>query len=124
VRSVTTPGTRVQFHDVRTWAAGYVEIHARAPSAQRYEQLSAHLGGLTRELIAQDWDAGALRRLRELFEEPRMQLKPMRGQRAGSAYEMAVTQVHNRLRELERTPRAVRAVAWAFAMSGNLFEPS
>lgn len=57
---------------------------------------------LTRELIAQEGDAVVLEALRDLFQNPKMGLKPARGARQGSAYELAVTAVHDQLAALRR----------------------
>jgi len=100
---VTTPGTRVTFSDVRGWMDGYLRIHRRPPATQRHVQLRAHVAVLTRELIAQEDDPVALEALRDLFQEPKSGLKPARGARQGSAYELAVTAVHDRLVALRRS---------------------
>lgn len=106
--SVTTPGTRVTFWDVRSWIDGYLRIHRRSPSTQRHVQLRAHAAGLRRELIARECDPVALGDLRDLFEEVKMGLKPPRGAREGSAYELAVTAVHDRLAALHRIGSVAR----------------
>ena len=108
---VTTPGTRVTFSDVRGWMDGYLRIHRRPPATQRHVQLRAHVAVLTRELIAQEDDPEVLEALRDLFQEPRAGLKPSRGARQGSAYELAVTAVHDRLVALRRP--ASRPYPWA-----------
>jgi hypothetical protein len=100
---VTTPGTRVTFSDVRGWIDGYLRIHRRPPATQRHLQLRAHVAVLTRELIAQEDDPAVLEALRDLFQEPKSGLKPARGARQGSAYELAVTAVHDRLVALRRS---------------------
>lgn len=99
---VTTPGTRVTFSDVRGWMDGFLRIHRRPPATQRHVQLRAHVAVLTRELIAQEDDPEVLEALRDLFQEPKSGLKPARGARQGSAYELAVTAVHDRLVRLRR----------------------
>lgn len=101
---VTTPGTRVTFSDVRGWMDGFLRIHRRPPATQRHVQLRAHVAVLTRELIAQEDDPEVLEALRDLFQEPKSGLKPARGAREGSAYELAVTAVHDRLVALRRPP--------------------
>ena len=97
-----TPGTRVGFCDVRSWVDGYLRIHRRRPATQRHVQLRAHVAMLTRELIAQEGEPAVLEGLRELFQDPKMGLKPARGARQGSAYELAITAVHDRLAKLRR----------------------
>lgn len=97
-----TPGTRVAFCDVRSWIDGYLRIHRRPPATQRHVQLRAHVAMLTRELIAQECDTVILEGLRDLFQAPKMGLKPARGARQGSAYELAVTAVHDQLAALRR----------------------
>jgi hypothetical protein len=67
-------------------------------------QLRAHVAALTRELIAQEDDPEVLDALRDLFREPKSGLKPARGARQGSAYELAVTAVHDRLVALGSRP--------------------
>ena len=99
---LTTPGTRVTFSDVRGWMDGFLRIHRRPPATQRHVQLRAHVAVLTRELIAQEDDPEVLEALRDLFQEPKSGLKPARGARQGSAYELAVTAVHDRLVALRR----------------------
>lgn len=100
-----TPGTRVAFSDVASWIDGYLRLHRRGPSSQRAVQLRAHAAGLTRELIARERDEAALEQLRALFEDVKMGLKPPRGARQGSPYEIAVTGVHDRLAALRKPPR-------------------
>lgn len=51
-----------------------------------------------------------LERLRDLFQDPKMGLKPARGTRQGSAYELAVTAVHDRLAALCRPAANVHAI--------------
>lgn len=51
-----TPGTRVEFCDVRSWIDGYLRIHRRPPATQRHVQLRAHVAMLARELTAQEGD--------------------------------------------------------------------
>lgn len=102
---VTTPGTRVTFSDVRGWMDGYLRIHRRPPTRQRYVQLRAHVAMLTRELIGREGDPSILETLRVLFQDPKMGLKPPRGARCGSSYELAVTATHDRLAALGRPAR-------------------
>lgn len=97
-----TPGTRVAFCDVRSWIEGYLRIHRRPPATRRHVQLRAHVAMLTRELIAQEVDPAVLEGLRDLFQDPKMGLKPARGARQGSVYELAVTGVHDQLAALRR----------------------
>lgn len=97
-----TPGTRVVFCDVRSWIDGYLRIHRRPPAAQRHVQLRAHVAMLTRELIALENDPEVLEGLRKLFQDATLGLKPARGARRGSAYELAVTAVHDQLAALRR----------------------
>ena len=104
-----TPGTRVGFYDVRSWVDGYLRIHRRPPATQRHVQLRAHVAMLTRELIAQEGEPAVLEGLRELFQDPKMGLKPARGARQGSAYELAITAVHDRLAKLRRPAAHVPA---------------
>lgn len=104
-----TPGTRVAFFDVRSWIEGYLRIHRRPPATQRHVQLRAHVAMLTRELIEQEGDTAVLEALRDLFQDPKMGLKPARGARQGSAYELAVTAVHDRLAALCRPVANVHA---------------
>lgn len=100
-----TPGTRIAFSDVRGWVDGYLRIHRRPPATNRHEQLRAHVAMLTRELIACECDPTVLEGLRDLFQDPKMGLKPARGSRDGSAYELAVTASHDRLAALRRPVR-------------------
>lgn len=97
-----TPGTRITFYDVRSWMDGYLRIHRRPPATQRHVQLRGHVAMLTRELIAQERAKAVLEGLRALFQDPRMGLKPPRGARQGTAYELAVTAVHDQLAALAR----------------------
>jgi hypothetical protein len=48
---VTTPRTRIAWSDLRGWLDGWHRIYRRSTSAERYEQLHAHLGLLTPELV-------------------------------------------------------------------------
>jgi hypothetical protein len=100
-----TPGTRVAFSDVASWIDGYLRLYRRGPSSQRASQLRAHAAGLTRELIERERDEAALESLRDLFEEVKMGLKPPRGARHGSPYEIVFTGVHARLAALRRPAR-------------------
>lgn len=109
--SVTTPGTRVTFSDVRSWIDGYLRIHLRPPATQRHIQLRAHVAMLTRDLIVREGDRAVLEGLRDLFQDPKMGLKPPRGARQGSAYELAVTTVHDQLAALRGPAGTVNAVA-------------
>lgn len=105
VHRVVTPGTRVAFSDVGSWIEGYLRLHRRGPSSQRASQLRAHAAALTRELIDRELDEVALENLRCLFEDVKMGLKPPRGARHGSPYEIAVTGAHDRLAALRRPAR-------------------
>lgn len=124
---IVTPGTRIQFHDVGTWVDGYMELHQRPASAQRYAQLDAHVEALATDLIRRERSAGALQRLRTVFQAPGTRLKPPRGMRAGSHYERVITHTNNRLMALARsplplTPEEAYAAAEARGMTFSLFE--
>jgi hypothetical protein len=97
----TTPGTR------RTWSTGQQWVaHLRAllgltgRRAKTYTDLEAHMVACDRAFIRSLTVAG-LEAIRDVLADKKVRahtyIVPVRGQRAGSPYELIVTEVHNTL---------------------------
>lgn len=78
--SVTTPGTRIAWSDLRGWLHGWREIDRRKSSARRYATLHAHLGLLS-EALVEVAEVGELDELERVLVDGHNVLPP-RGQRA------------------------------------------
>ncbi len=95
----TTPGTRLSWSNVSQWIGAYRELQRRAPAANKYRQIEAHIAALTDAKIDEEKDPQALRDLRDLFESD-PQLKPSRGNREGSEYVRILDAVDRGLKRL------------------------
>lgn len=99
-RVVSTPGTDVLFEDLAGWIAQAWRLHRRPPSSAKYEQIKAHWQALPIDWLKSSTDELALERFGRTCEA--LRLKPGRGARGGTKWELANMAVKNRLWQLAR----------------------
>lgn len=97
---ITTPGTNVTAHNLTSWLDGLRRINGRAISFKRYQQIAAHWEALPLEWVRESRDVEALADMERVCE--RAHLKPRRGNRGGTKWELANMYRLNRLHQLAR----------------------
>lgn len=96
---IATPGTRIASRDLVSWLAGLVAIDRRRASYARHQAIAAHWHVLPLAWLKEATDEAALAQFEAICA--RLQLKPRRGYRGGTKWELANMYRLNRLRQLE-----------------------
>ncbi len=102
----TTPGTKVEWRDLKEWIDGAITIANRRVSRQMYDQQDAHWRAL--EEIGEAWvrsaDETTLRSMHYMLHDSgnTAWAKPARGNRGGTQWEKLNQIVTDRLAQIER----------------------
>ena len=113
----TTPGTRRTWRDGVQWAAHLRDLMRRAGTkAKVYADLQAHMAACTREFIREQHFPGMLA-MRHALGGPEAHgcaiVRPPRGKRAGSPYELIVNELEAKLARVRAMEKRNREW-WSF----------
>jgi len=97
---IHTPRTDIRFATLGQWVAAARRLDRRRCSHLRHVQIANHFTVLPLDLVKACDDETALRELPGICEA--LHLKPVRGRRGGTKWELVNMAVRNRLWQLER----------------------